>query len=257
MQEQRRLPQTPFNLLKAQKDNIFENEQQWKDNLKVLGISKNRHIQIATEGALLGSVLNHGFSRELVIVSDDAGQFNLLLLLHALCWIHAERLINKLIPFNDNQREAIKLIRSKIWKFYDDLKKYKVAPDKKKKTELEARFNDIFTTKTCFATLNQVLKRLYENKAELLLVLDRPELPLHNNLSEGDIREYVMRRKISASTRSILGRKCRDTLLSLKKTSRKLNVSFWKYLYDRESKENKIPDLSELIRLKAATQSTY
>ena len=46
----------------------------------------------------------------------------------------------------------------------------------------------LFTTQTCFESLNQVLKRLKRNKDELLLVLERPELPLHNNLSEGDIR---------------------------------------------------------------------
>ena len=42
-----------------------------------------------------------------------------------------------------------------------------------------------------FETLNQVLKRLNRRKAELLLVLERPDLPLHNNASEQDIREFV------------------------------------------------------------------
>jgi hypothetical protein len=42
---------------------------------------------------------------------------------------------------------------------------------------IQRRFDEIFTTKTRFETLNQVLKRLHRNKAELLLVLERPELP--------------------------------------------------------------------------------
>ena len=95
--------------------------------------------------------------------------------------------------------------------------------------------------------LNLALSRLNENKAELLLVLERPEIPLHNNLSENDIREYVKRRKVSGSTRSELGRHCRDTFTSVKKTCRKLGVSFWDYLIDRLSKANKIPSLQELI----------
>jgi hypothetical protein len=95
--------------------------------------------------------------------------------------------------------------------------------------------------------LNLALDRLYKNRNELLLVLDRPEIPLHNNLSENDIREYVKRRKISGGTRSDLGRQCRDTFISLKKTCRKLGVSFWKYLLDRISKRNEIPLLPELI----------
>jgi len=79
----------------------------------------------------------------------------------------------------------------------------------------QARFDEIFTAQTCFATLNLALKRLHKNKSELLLVLERPDLALHNNLSEGDIREYVKRRKISGGTRSELGRRCRDTFASL------------------------------------------
>jgi hypothetical protein len=51
--------------------------------------------------------------------------------------------------------------------------------------------------------LNQALKRMGENQHELLRVLDKPYLPLHNNLSERDIRDYVKKRKISGSTRII------------------------------------------------------
>jgi len=72
-------------------------------------------------------------------------------------------------------------------------------------------FDEIFTTKTFSATLNAALQRIYNNKSELLLVLDRPDIPLHNNGAENAIREYVKKRKISGSTRSESGRKCRDT----------------------------------------------
>jgi hypothetical protein len=63
---------------------------------------------------------------------------------------------------------------------------------------------------------------MHKNKAELLLALERPDLPLYNYLSEGDIREHVKRRKISGGTRSEDGRRCRDTFSSLKKTCRKV-----------------------------------
>lgn len=99
--------------------------------------------------------------------------------------------------------------------------------------------------------LNLALKRLYENKDAMLLVLDRPEIPLHNNLSENDIREYVKRRKISGSTRSGAGRRARDTFTSLKKTCRKLAISFWDYILDRLSNKNKIAPLPELILKRA------
>jgi len=60
--------------------------------------------------------------------------------------------------------------------------------------------------------------------------------------------QYVKKRKISGSTRSESGRKCRDTFTSLKKTCRKLGVSFWQYLEDRIENTGLIPDLSDLIR---------
>jgi len=88
---------------------------------------------------------------------------------------------------------------------------------------------------------------LYGNKSELLLVLERPDIPLHNNLSERDIREYVKKRKISGSTRSDEGRRCRDTFTSLKKTCRKLDISFWNFLIDRIELQNKYPLLTEII----------
>lgn len=231
----------------------FENDEQWTAHLEALKIKDKRHVRIATEGALLGSVLDHGFNRELVIVSDDAGQFNIWI--HALCWVHAERTIHKLVGFTDEQRQALEETRSKIWDLYADLKTYKEAPCEAKKVELELRFDTIFTAKTGFATLNQALKRIHKNKAELLLVLDRPDIPLHNNLSESDIREYVKKRKISGSTRSDSGRCCRDTFASLKKTCRKLGISFWEYLKDRIASEKAIPPLADLIRLRSQ-QST-
>jgi len=86
------------------------------------------------------------------------------------------------------------------------------------------------------------------------LVLDHPEVPLHNNGSEGDIREWAQKRKISAGTRSDLGRRCRDTFISLKKTCRKLGVSFWRYLQDRICGGHRILPLPDLIR-QAAQES--
>ncbi len=109
------------------------------------------------------------------------------------------------------------------------------------------KFKVFVTTITKFPLLNKSLKVFNKNKGELLRVLDYPNIALHNNLSERDIREYVKRRKISGSTRSDEGRDCRDTFASLKKTAKKLQVPFWSYLVDRISKENKIPQLSEMI----------
>lgn len=184
-----------------------------------------------------------------MILSDDAGQFNVFR--HALCWIHAERTIHKIIGCSDEESKAIEAIRNRIWLFYRDLKAYKEMPREATKAALEKCFDEIFATQTCSEVLNAALRRVAKNKEELLLVLDRPDIPLHNNLSESDIREYFKKRKISGSTRSENGRKCRDTFTSLKKTCRKLGVSFWDYLNDRVSNADAIPPLPDLIRARA------
>jgi len=243
--DNQRLAKSILHLLKDHYKKQFADLTEWQAHLEELQVVNHRHIKIATEGALLGSILHHGLPKSLVIVSDDAGQFNILN--HALCWIHAERSLNKLIAPNEERRQILEDVRKRVWDFYDDLKAYKISPNETKKIQLEDKFDEIFTRKTDYQMLNLALSRLYGNKAELLLVLERPEIPLHNNLSENDIREYVKRRKVSGSTRSDLGRRCRDTFTSLKKTCRKLGISFWDYLNDRLSKANNIPPLQELI----------
>jgi hypothetical protein len=242
-----KLPGAQRDLLLGCGTSIFEDRAHWKAALESLNFTMERHIRIATEGALLGSIHQHrSVNPDIVILSDDAGQFDVLR--HALCWVHAERPINKLVGFNDAQREAVAEVRTRIWGFYGDLKAYKQTPEEENKAALKKRFDQISTSLTCYATLNQALKRIHQNKSELLLVLDRPEIPLHNNASETDIREYTKRRKISGSTRSDLGRRCRDTFTSHKKTCRKLGVGFWEYLIDRVSGKNSIPWLPDLMR---------
>lgn len=241
-----KLPVSTIQLLKQRKQKIYISQKDWSNNLQILGITNSRHIKIATEGALIGGILENGFNPDLVILSDDAGQFNILL--HALCWVHAERTIHKIIPFTDEDKNAVQTTRDKIWKLYDDLKLYKENRTKESQIDLKNRFDSIFQKKTGFITLDLALKRLYKNKSELLLVLERPEIPLHNNASESDIREYAKRRKVSGGTKSDMGRKSRDTFTSLKKTCRKLKVSFWEYLNDRNFKKYYIPKLSVLMQ---------
>lgn len=243
--KKQKLPSEPLNLLQQASAQNFPTKITWEIHLEFLGIKNSRHRQIATEGALVGSILSQGFFVDLTIMSDDAGQFNIFQ--HILCWIHAERKINELIPLHDAHAKDIDHIRSLFWGIYALLKEYKLAPNDELKVEIEKQFDVMCATNTSYQLLNGVLKRLTKNKKELLLVLEHPELPLHNNLSERDIREYVKKRKISGSTRSESGRRCRDTFASLKKTCKKLKINFWDYLLDRHSKGSLIPWIPSLI----------
>ena len=244
-----KLPKAILNLLMASGVQTFADATAWSEALEKWGIQRPHHVQIVTEGALLGAALEHGLNPKLAVMSDDAGQFNVLC--HLLCWIHAERVLAKLVGFNPEQRAALDQVRAQVWELYRDLKIYSAAPTSVPKDALESRFDALCATKTCFTSLNLALVRMSKNKSELLRVLERPGLPLHNNLSEGDIREYVKRRKVSGGTRSEAGRRGRDTFASLKKTCRKLGVSFWNYLGDRLLGGNLIPPLPQLIEARA------
>lgn len=238
--------------LEGHPERVFADQAAWAAHLERLDIrgmdGSLGPARLATEGALWGAIKAHGLLPGTVIVSDDAGQFALGK--HALCWIHAERLVHKLDTFTDRQRAAQARIRNLTWWFYADLKAYRREPSRRRRSELRARFDRIFQRRTGFVMLDRLLERLHANKAELLQVLDRPEIPLHTNGSENDIRAQVTRRKVSGGTRSNPGRDCRDAFLGLAKTCAKLGLSFWDYLGARLaiSGQASIPHLPDLVR---------
>jgi hypothetical protein len=235
----------------------FVNQAVWQAHLGRLAIAPpsgagaaviQDPVQIATEGAQWGSIHAHGFLHNAVVLSDDAGQFDIGQ--HALCWVHAERLVHKLDTFTDLHRVAQQKVRKLIWDYYADLKTYRANPSQGRRPVLRARFDRIFRRRTGFVTLDRLLARLHANKAELLMVLERPEIPLHTNGSENDIRCQVTRRKVSAGTRSDDGRDCRDAFLGIAKTCTKLGVAFWDYLGSRLSVPGQllVPPLPDLVR---------
>mgnify|MGYP001046048576 FL=1 len=232
---------------------MYEDEQSWEEQLNAWGITSAEQRRLLTEAALWATLLNRNLYSNLVLISDDAAQFKLLAFLHSLCWVHMERHVAKLIPLTPAQRAAHDAARDAIWKYYQRLKAYRESPTPQRRARLASDFDRLFLKKTGWPELNEVLRKIHDKKSELLLILDHPEIPLHNNLSENDIRQYVKKRKISAGTRSDAGRRCRDTFLSLKTTCRKLGVTFWQYLQDRIQGLNDIPSLPDLIRSKAAT----
>ena len=144
-------------------------------------------------------------------------------------------------------------MRQLIWWFYRDLKAWQYQPDRRRAAGLRTRFERIFRRRTGYVTLDRLLARLRERKAELLRVLDRPEIPLHTNGSENDIRAHVTKRKISGGTQSEAGRVARDVLLGLMKTCAKLGLSFFAYLGDRLGVPGAaaVPPLAQLVRASA------
>jgi hypothetical protein len=218
-------------------------------------IKNEKHRTLVCEAALYGTLLTEQWYDDLGLVSDDAPQFKLLGFVHGLCWVHAERKVSRLIPLTSKHKQAVEKVRDQIWDFYEQLKAYREAPCEAESKRLAAEFDRIFRQRTGYPALNEALALLSAKREGLLAVLEHPHLPLHNNLSENDIREQARLRKVSGGTRSDLGLRCRDTFLSLKKTCRKLGVSFWQFLKDRLTGAASIPPLPHLMRQAAASES--
>ena len=229
---------------------VIENKDKWLEFLKIIGPTNKKERKILMEAALLGCILKKGIPPDLTVLSDDAGQFDVLL--RALCWMHAERKITTLIPINDYEASAIDDVRTQIWAFYNALKIYKLSPGKSMKKALEEKFDKIFTQKTEFTSINKALSLIYSTKKGLLMVLEKPNIPLHNNGSENTIRTMVQKRKIHGGTRSEKGKRCRDTFVSHKKTCIKLGIPFSEFLYDRLTRKNEILPLYKLMLEKAS-----
>src|SRR4051812_22532077 len=242
------VPESIVAALLAAGPRSFADDAAWQAHLDSLGARQRRRV---TEAAMIGSIVARGLLTDTVIVSDDAGQFDVFQ--HALCWIHAERHLRRIVCVTDEQHRLVALQRQLVWWFYADLKLYKDDPTAIRRTALRRRFDRSFTRVTGFVELDEAVARTHANKGELLRVLDRPEIPLHTNGSENAVRSFVTKRRISGETRSAAGKQARDTFLSLLKTCSKLAISFWDYLGARL----KIPDtdivpwLPDLIRQNA------
>jgi regulator of replication initiation timing len=229
---------------------VFSSDLEWLEQLArcSIDIFDRPLLQSLNEAATWGAIRHHGLMETTVVVSDDAGQFRVAR--HALCWVHAERHLQKLMPASPKQAKAVELIRETLWCFYRSLKLWKQSPTPGAEASFRRQFNRIFGQRTGYKELDELLARLARRKAELLRVLERPEIPLHTNASENDLRACVIKRKISGGTMSADGRVARDVMLGLSKTCRKLGLSFFDYLGDRlglNTGQPRLPPLADLV----------
>ena len=93
---------------------------------KGVDIFDTHAVGLLAEAGLWGAIRHHGLMGDMVIVSDDAGQFRVGN--HALCWVHAERLVQKLVPTTAKEERWTTVVRDLIWRYYKALKAYKQNP---------------------------------------------------------------------------------------------------------------------------------
>jgi regulator of replication initiation timing len=187
------------------------------------------------------------------LISDDAPQFKLLTETLGLCWVHDGRHYKKLNPILTENKRILNEFLTQYWAFYHQLKAYKALPKPTDKEALEKRFDELFTTETDYDLLNERIAKTRAKRAQLLVCLEQPELPLHNNASELAARVQARVRDVSLHTKSVAGTKIKDSLMTISQTAKKLGVCTYEYIRDRVSGEFKLPSLAELVLQKSRT----
>lgn len=190
-----------------------------------------------------------------ILMTDDAPQYNLISENLALCWIHEGRHYKKLSPIIPFNQEKLNKFLAQFWDYYKDLKLYKEKPNLVYKEKLEKEFDRLFSTKTDYDLLDDRINKTLAKKCQLLVVLDYPDIELHNNASELGVRQQVRYRDVSLQTKNEAGTKIKDALLTVVETAKKLKVSIWEYLLDRIDNKFKLTSLADLIRQKNKSPS--
>jgi hypothetical protein len=185
------------------------------------------------------------------LVCDDAPQFNWLGQEMMLCWVHEGRHYKKLMPVIGLHRELLDDFLKHFWEYYHQLLDYCKNPTVEEHLRLEIEFDDLFSNHTGYDAMDQRIAKTKVKKDSLLLVLQYPELPLHNNASELAVRQRVRKRDVSFGPRTKDGVRAWDTFATLAETAKKLGVSFYHYLNDRISGTYQIQPLADLVSLRA------
>ena len=211
-------------------------------------VTKKQRDIVRTAGALSFANSKANGPPIRFLISDDGTNFIDLIKNHQLCWVHEIRKYKLCEVFKRIESETLDKLVNQWRSFYKRIKRYRDNPDAIQRIKIRSEFDRITSTKTHVKPLDAQLKRTRKNKDKLLLFLKYPQLPLHNNDCERDIRERVIKRKISLQNRSVEGMKAWDLMLSLASTCRKLELSFWRYLEDRISKREAIPYLGKVVK---------
>ena len=217
--------------------------------------NRNGQLRTAIEHAAAIVTYRHQSSVPVVrtLVCDDAGQFKLLTDNLSLCWIHEGRHYEKLSPVVGRHADALDAFQERFWNYYASLQDYRVGPTEELAAKLRLEFDELFSTRTGYETLDDRIRKTESKRDELLTVLSEPSVPLHNNASELGARVSARRRDVSLHSRSERGARAMDIFTTLVQTSKKLGLSAFDYLRDRLSGRFELPSLAQSIHQAAAS----
>jgi len=254
----RYLSSIPWSKAAWRKIQSWKSEQDWEEAafLVRLGeglprLSKQQRKTMIDAAAVAAYHAQRDYPIVQALVCDDAPQFNWLGQEMMLCWVHEGRHYKKLMPVIGLHRKILDDFLKQFWEYYHRLLNYCQNPTVEERLRLETAFDDLFSSHTGYDALDQRIAKTKAKKDSLLLVLQYPELPLHNNASELGVRQRVRKRDVSFGPRTEDGVRAWDTFATLAETAKKLGVSFYHYLHDRISADNQIPLLADLVSNRA------
>lgn len=229
------------------------NESELEDGLKQqmpqLGATVRSRIVEASAIAAYHAEVGHPVVR--LLICDDAKQFKLVTEELGLCWIHDGRHYKNLEPCVAYHRQLLDAFLKRYWDYYKELLAYRQQPSAEEAMRLSGAFDELFSTVTGYAALDQRIAKTKANKGQLLMVLRHPEILLHNNPAELGARGRVRKRVVSYGPRSQQGAKAWDTFQTLLGTAKKLGVNFFHYLRDRIGGARQMSSLADLIHQRA------
>lgn len=185
------------------------------------------------------------------VVCDDAPQFHMLTEDVALCWVHDGRHYKKLEPRLAYHQQVLDHFLTRYWTLYHRLVRYREEPSADGAEELRQEFRALFSTVTGYAALDARIAITRLKQHGLLMVLQHPELLVHNNPAELAVRQRVRKRDVSFGPRSTAGRAAWDAFQTIVATARKLHVNVYEYLRTLVCESQGSPRLADLIAQQA------
>ena len=137
----------------------FTSKEEWESFLDELNCTAPQQRRWATEGALKAALKKNHCLENMIIHSDGARQFDTVFE-HSLCWYHAGRPLDKLIPANDLERKARDWMQDQYWRLYDDIEVYRKNPTDAEKQRLYQGFDHWVRTQVDYPHLQKVLSQL-------------------------------------------------------------------------------------------------
>ena len=206
--------------------------------------------QLQQVGNALALAAYHAQTRVPIVewlLSDDATVYDHLAGGHGLCWVHDWRHYAKLRPVVASHLRNLQTYRTTYWELYRGLAAYRLSPSTAERTRLSAAFDTLVASKTGYDALDERIGKTADKRAQLLAVLELPDLPLHNNDMELGARRRVRKRDVSFGPQSRAGARAWDTFQTIAATAAKLGVGLFHYLRDRLVSPESTPSLADRI----------